>query len=103
MSLIDNYQTDVLKTARYPKQHAFVYLGLGMAAEAGEVANIVKKVIRDDWGVLSAEKRDQLLDELGDVLWYVAVMAYELGFSMDDIAAHNLAKLFGRYASGTHK
>lgn len=95
--MIAEYQALALKTANYPKQHALTYLSLGLAGEAGEVANIAKKVIRDDFGVLQSTKKDAILDELGDVLWYVAVLAWELGVTLDDLAEHNIEKLRARY------
>ena len=76
------------------------YPTLGLAGEAGEVANIVKKIQRDHAGVLTDEVRDKLLDELGDVLWYISACADELGLTLDEIAEHNIGKLAKRYERG---
>lgn len=71
----------------------FVYPALGLDGEAGEVAEKVKKIIRDRGGVLSGVDRCRISDKLGDVLWYVAQVATELGLNLDDIAQQNLDKL----------
>jgi NTP pyrophosphatase (non-canonical NTP hydrolase) len=87
--------------AQYPgKDDAFVYPALGLTGEAGEVADKVKKQIRN-LGVhtpsaMSAEDKADLAKELGDVLWYVAQLATELGVDLDDIANNNLTKLQDR-------
>ena len=73
------------------------YPTLGLAGEAGEVANIVKKIQRDHGGVINDEIRTKLKDELGDVLWYISVCADELGISLDEIAAFNVNKLAKRH------
>ena len=75
-----------------------IYPTLGLCGEAGEVADKVKKVIRDDDGVFSESVRESLKLELGDVLWYVAQLASELGFDLDTIARANLEKLASRAA-----
>lgn len=75
-----------------------IYPTLGLCGEAGEVADKVKKVIRDDNGVFSDPVRESLKLELGDVLWYVAQLASELGFDLDTIARANLEKLASRAA-----
>lgn len=73
---------------------------LGINGEAGEVAEKVKKIIRDKNGVVSEEDKKELAKELGDVLWYLAVFADHLGVTMDDIAEGNLAKLASRKERG---
>jgi len=73
------------------------YPTLGLAGEAGEVANIVKKIQRDHGGVINDEIRTKLKDELGDVLWYISACADELGISLDEIAAFNVNKLAKRH------
>lgn len=73
---------------------------LGINGEAGEVAEKVKKIIRDKGGVVSEEDKKELAKELGDVLWYLAVFADHLGVSMDDIAQANLDKLASRKKRG---
>jgi NTP pyrophosphatase (non-canonical NTP hydrolase) len=69
---------------------------LGINGEAGEVAEKVKKIIRDKNGKINEEDRKELAKEIGDVLWYLAVFAQDLGFSFDEIAVHNLEKLKSR-------
>ncbi len=71
---------------------------LGLAGEAGEVANQVKKIIRDDGGQITDERRIKIIDELGDVLWYVAMVSADVGTSLDVIAQDNLSKLTKRMA-----
>ena len=67
--------------------------GLGIAGEAGEVADHIKKVLRDDDGVITAERRPELGDELGDVLWYIARIAGIAGFTLEEVAQGNISKL----------
>jgi len=93
---LNDYQQSALKTALYPRQYAIVYPALGLNGEAGEVADKVKKVIRDNGGDFSPERREQIAFELGDVLWYVATMAHDLGYSLDEIADMNISKLADR-------
>lgn len=91
------YQDRSRETAVYPDRgRNIVYPTLGLAGEAGEVAEKIKKVLRDDGGSVSEEKRREILRELGDVLWYVAQIATELRLSLSDIAAQNLEKLASR-------
>ena len=100
MDLVD-YQTAALHTAVYPNQGAnFAYPALGLAGESGEVADKLKKVIRDNDGVLTDSVRDAVAKELGDVLWYVAVLAHELGYDLNTIAKNNIDKLASRMERG---
>lgn len=78
----------------------YVYPTLGLVGEAGEVAEKVKKIFRDNNGELDAERKTVLEKELGDVLWYLAQLATELGLSLDDIAKNNIAKLQSRKERG---
>ena len=95
------YQTASRKTAGYPAiGHPVIYPTLGLANEAGEVAGKIKKVFRDKDGEISAETRQALKAELGDVLWYLAQVATELELSLDEIAEHNIAKLYDRLERG---
>ena len=73
------------------------YPTLGLAGEAGEVANIVKKIQRDHGGVVNDEIRLKLKDELGDVLWYISACADELGLTLSEIAEFNVRKLAKRH------
>lgn len=98
---LNQYQTEALKTAVYPNMGSnFPYPALGLAGESGEVADKLKKVIRDNDGVLTDPVRDAVAKELGDVLWYVSVLAYELDYDLETIAANNLAKLASRQERG---
>lgn len=94
-----SYQQRSRATARYPDAGANpIYPTLGLCGEAGEVADKVKKVLRDRGGVFDDAVREGLKAELGDVLWYVAQLATELGFDLEEVAAANLAKLASRAA-----
>lgn len=88
-------------TARYPGRGEgnLTYPTLGLTGEAGEVAEKVKKILRDQGGEIG-DKRELLVKELGDVLWYVAALAHELGVSLDSVALGNLEKLESRRARG---
>ena len=77
-----------------------IYPTLGLTGEAGEVADKVKKVIRDRQGVFDVETREAIKLELGDVLWYVAQLASEMGYDLNDVAEANLQKLSSRAARG---
>ncbi len=100
----NNYQKEARKTAMYPDLGKnFVYPTLGLAGEAGEVAEKIKKVIRDGNGIVTDEKKEELSKELGDVLWYVANLAEELGLELDLIAQKNLDKLRSRQDRGKLK
>ena len=94
----EEYQSEASATALYPRRMSNLeYPTLGLAGEAGEVANIVKKIQRDHGGVLNDEIRAKLKDELGDVLWYISACADELGLTLDEIAAFNVNKLAKRH------
>lgn len=96
-----DYQKKSRATAQYPSiGHPIIYPVLGLANEAGEVAGKIKKVFRDRGGEISAETRNALQAELGDVLWYLAQVCTELELSMDEVAESNLAKLLDRQARG---
>lgn len=107
---LSTYQARSLQTALYPQVgQNVIYPTLGLCGEAGEVADKVKKVLRDRGGHFDAQIRAELRLELGDVLWYVAQLASELGLELDDIADANLEKLASRAArnviggSGDHR
>ncbi len=92
------YQRQASETALYPKRlQNLEYPTLGLAGEAGEVANIVKKIQRDFGGELTEEIRLKLKDELGDVLWYISACADELGLTLEQIAEFNVKKLAERH------
>lgn len=95
----DQYQIAARETAQYPDiGHNLCYPTLGLAGETGEVAERVKKMIRDDGGVLTPERREALKAELGDVLWYVAALCSELELPMSEVADYNICKLRDRRA-----
>jgi NTP pyrophosphatase (non-canonical NTP hydrolase) len=99
--LLSDYQRLSRRTATYPGAgDNIVYPTLGLSGEAGEVAEKVKKLLRDDGGVLSEERRAALAAELGDVLWYVAQVATEAGLEIEEIAQANLDKLLSRQERG---
>lgn len=96
------YQDAAKATALYPgfqKDAGVSYCALALAGEAGEVANKVKKVLRGD--VFLWDAREGIAQELGDCLWYVSELARNLGYSLDDIAQMNIAKLAARRERGT--
>jgi NTP pyrophosphatase (non-canonical NTP hydrolase) len=97
---LSEYQRESRRTAEYPREAWLAYPTLGLAGEAGEVAEHAKKAIRDDAGKVSDERKAAMSKELGDVLWYVAQIASELDLSLDEIAKQNLEKLFSRQARG---
>ena len=97
----NSYQRVAKTTAIYPATHKILYPALGLAGEAGEVANKVKKVVRDGTSSLPEDWKEQLGSEIGDVLWYCAVLADDLGISLGRIAAQNEKKLAQRKQKGT--
>ena len=97
---LSEYQCLSRRTAEYPREAWLSYPALGLCGEAGEVAEHVKKAIRDDGGTISAARRAAMARELGDVLWYVSQLASELGLELDAIAAENLDKLLSRQRRG---
>ena len=96
-----DYQARACETAIFPKHRATEYLTLGLTGEAGEIANKVKKFIRD--GATKDEylaKRTEIGYEIGDVLWYCAVLAEELEMNLGHIMEKNLEKLADRHKRG---
>jgi NTP pyrophosphatase (non-canonical NTP hydrolase) len=97
---LSEYQRLARRTAEYPREAWLAYPALGLVGEAGEVAEHAKKVIRDDAGTISDRRRAAMAKELGDVLWYVAGLASELGLDLNEIAQANLEKLLSRQQRG---
>jgi NTP pyrophosphatase (non-canonical NTP hydrolase) len=97
---LSEYQRLSRRTAEYPREAWLAYPALGLAGEAGEVAEHAKKAIRDDGGSVTTERRGAMAKELGDVLWYVAQLASELGLELEQIAQGNLEKLLSRQRRG---
>lgn len=99
---MNDYQRKSVEFAIYPATHRILYPALGLAGEAGEVANKVKKFIRDGADKEAFEvKKIEIAAEIGDVLWYCAALAHDLGYNLSDIASENYAKLSGRSERGT--
>ena len=95
------YREAASKTALYPNRlKNLEYPTLGLTGEAGEVANVVKKIQRDFDGELTDEIRAKLKDELGDVLWYISACADELELTLTEIAEYNVGKLAKRHGAG---
>ena len=97
---LSEYQRLSRRTALYPRGAALSYPVLGLTGEAGEVAEHAKKAIRDDGGEITDARRSAMGKELGDVLWYLAQLASELGLDLDEIAQENLEKLLSRKRRG---
>ena len=96
------YQKKARGTAQYPNLGSnYIYPTLGLAGEAGEVAEKVKKVIRDKKGVFDDDSRDAIKKEIGDVLWYLSNLCTEFEFCFNDVALQNLNKLNLRASKGT--
>ena len=95
------YEAQAGETAIFPKEKALEYLALGLTSEAGEVAGKVKKLIRDGEDVEGFEmKKIAISHEIGDVLWYCAMMAKEVGVPLNTIMQENLEKLHSRKERG---
>ncbi len=91
------YQEQSRKTAIYPKVgDNFVYPILGIAGESGEVAEKVKKVLREKNGIIDEEAKREITKELGDLLWYMSQLASELEISFDYVAQKNITKTQSR-------
>ena len=97
---LDDYQNLALETAIYPEEYRIVYPALGLAGEAGEVADKIKKVIRDNNGNFTPTKCEEIAMEIGDVLWYCAVLANRIGYRLDTIGRMNYRKLKSRQQRG---
>ena len=97
----DQYQREAGKTAIYPDRFDNLYYpALGLAGEAGEVCEKIKKIMRDKNGKLTEDDQQLLIKELGDVLWYVSALADELDVFLGDVASTNLEKLWSRQERG---
>jgi NTP pyrophosphatase (non-canonical NTP hydrolase) len=97
----DQYQREAGLSAIYPDRFDNLYYpALGLAGEAGEVCEKIKKIMRDKNGRVSEEDQQLLVKELGDVLWYVSALADELDVFLGDIASTNIQKLLSRKQRG---
>lgn len=99
--IFNEYQSLARLTAVYPKETALAYTTLGLCSEAGEVADKLKKLIRDGDGDATPEFYESVAKELGDVLWYIANIAHEIGFDLNTVAEMNYTKLKSRYDRNT--
>ena len=93
--LFNEYQDMAASTAIYRQEHQVIYPALGLAAEAGEVANKVKKILRD-----GKFDRNAIADEVGDCLWYIAALCRDLNVDLKELATNNLRKLHDRKVRG---
>ncbi len=100
---VDDYQEWTKTTAQYPNDAALTYLALGLTGEAGEVANKIKKIIRDGRQWPNLDDNDAIIDELGDVCWYLAQLSGYLGVKLSTVMANNQLKLNQRKLTGTIK
>lgn len=101
---LNDYQIETYRTANYPEAGtgsvmALAYVGLGLG-EVGELQGKIKKILRDDNGVVTGEKRIEIMKEAGDVLWYLARLVEELGYEFNYVAQKNLDKLDDRKRRG---
>lgn len=99
----DDYQKKAIRTnlAKEDKFQELMQQVLGLADEAGEVQAIFKKWIRDQQADIEKLDVDKVKKEMGDVLWYIAVIAHDLDISLDDLAQTNIDKLASRLERGT--
>ena len=98
---MNDYQTAALRTAApKDKKDEVFHLVLGLCGESGEIAEKVKKIVRDQGSDFSRLDKDDLIKELGDVLWYVAVLADHFDITLGDVADKNIAKLADRQKRG---
>jgi len=100
---LNEYQKQALSTAVYPLDSEIIYPALGLCGEAGEVAEKIKKVLRDGGSFTNPKTVVAIAKELGDVLFYIAAIADNLGLTMDDVGNINLEKLRMRRKANTLK
>ena len=93
---INEYQEKALETANFPEDLKIIYPALGLNGEAGEVAEKIKKVLRDNNREFSDDIRLEIAKELGDCLWYVSTLAHSIGYKLEEIAQININKLSSR-------
>jgi NTP pyrophosphatase (non-canonical NTP hydrolase) len=85
------------KTAIYPNKGMNIYYPtLGLCGESGEVAEKIKKIHRDKHGIMDVDDKEELAKELGDILWYINALCYEMGVSFEQVAHMNMEKLLDR-------
>lgn len=101
MTISEQYDDLVRVSKIYPKNRVIEYPVLGMCGETGEVAEKVKKVIRDNHNKYDAATKQNILKELGDVLWYLVAAAQDLGYTFDDVIINNMNKVNNRISTNT--
>lgn len=97
---LNEYQRAALETSIYPQEYKIIYPTLGIAGEAGECSDKIKKVIRDNNSKFTEDKKREIAKEIGDVLWYCSALANDLGFSLETICEMNIEKLKSRQKRG---
>ena len=98
---LNDYQSAALRTAApRDKPNEVFHLILGLIGEAGEIAEKAKKIVRDDASDFDQWDRDDIVKELGDTLWYLAVLADHFGVSLEDVGRTNIRKLADRQSRG---
>jgi NTP pyrophosphatase (non-canonical NTP hydrolase) len=95
------YQQKSRETAIYKNELKVLYPALGLAGEAGEVCEKIKKIYRDKDGDMSSDDRLAIRKELGDVLWYISQLACDIDVTLASVATANLEKLRVRKENGT--
>ena len=93
---LNEYQIKALTTKTYGTGENIIYPTLGLNGEAGEVAEKVKKVLRDNDGFFTEQSKIEIAKELGDCMWYIAALANDIGYTLDGIAEMNVEKLKSR-------
>lgn len=96
----NEYQKEAMRNKVYGYGDNIIYPALGLGNEAGEVQGKIKKVLRDKSGKFEGESLNEIADEVGDVLWYAAALAEDLGFTLEEIAQRNIVKLTSRRERG---
>jgi NTP pyrophosphatase (non-canonical NTP hydrolase) len=102
----EDYKQAIDPLVLYPRStqlEALQYVALGLNGEAGEVAEQIKKAMRNDGGELTPQRIEDLKKEAGDVLWYLTRLAAELNTSLAEIAQINVEKLYQRQEKGNLK
>ena len=95
---LNEYQEKAVATAIYGEGSLIIYPTLGLAGESGEVADKVKKVLRDNAGIFTDEKKKEIAGEIGDTCWYIAALCRDLGFTLEEVCQWNIDKLESRRA-----
>jgi NTP pyrophosphatase (non-canonical NTP hydrolase) len=101
LKTFEDYSEHRKSFAKYPNRgNSIVYPAIALAGEAGEVANEIKKFIRDDHHLLTPIRRAKIIEEMGDTLWYLDALAEEIDTTLEHVAKVNIAKLQARQAQG---